>query len=134
MKMNIAEEIKHNYLKWISDNTRIFQNGENHAISTPFLNTHNDHIEIYIETLANNKILLHDGGETIEDLKWQGVDLDGSPKRQKMLEEILRSYGVKRQGNRIETIITQADAGIRKHFLVQSILAINDMYMLSQSR
>ncbi len=134
MSIKTAEEIRKAYLKWIADNTRIFQKGDIATISTPFLNPHNDHIEIFIEPLDDNKVILHDGGETIEDLKWQGVDFASSSKRQKIFDDILQSYGVKRNGDRIETIITPNDAGIKKHFFIQAILSINDMYLLAQHR
>src|SRR5512142_2622736 len=69
-------------------------------ITTPFLDTHNDHIAIFAQRIGDH-ILLTDDGVTITDLEMIGVDLKLDT-RQEMLNTILRAHGVHRAQDRIE--------------------------------
>ena len=57
------------YYKWLMDNTSWRQINEVMEITTPFLNRHNDFIQIYIQSLGNGSIRFTDLGETIADLE-----------------------------------------------------------------
>lgn len=121
------------YLKWIKDNTliRSVSNGVAASISTPFLDRHNDHLEIYINKIDNH-FHLTDDGYTVHDLEMSGLTLN-SPKREQIFKSILVGFGIK-LGERDElyTEATLANIGQKKHYLLQAMLAVNDMYTLSQ--
>lgn len=126
---NIIDE----YIKWIKDNTSLktIEDDTTCVISTPFLNRNNDHLEIYV--LKNNgDFVLTDDGLTIEDLKMSGVTLN-SPKREKIFKTVLNGFGVK-LGKKDDLFIEAnlSNIGQKKHYLLQAILAVSDMYTLSQ--
>ncbi len=121
------------YLKWIKDNTviRTIEEGKVCSISTPFLDQHNDYLDIYM--LKNNGIIkLTDNGYTIADLKMSGFEIN-TPKRESILKITLNGFGVKMNGNdELYVEATAHNVGQKKHYLLQAILAVNDMFNLAQ--
>ncbi len=72
------------YASWIRDRTSLRKiNSDWVEITTPYLDRHNDCIQIYARK-QNDGFLLTDDGEILEDLALSGCSLD-SPKRQKLL-------------------------------------------------
>lgn len=123
------------YIEWIKQGLTIREiNGGWHEIVTPFLNHKNDMIEIYIKQ-DGDQITLSDGGNTVNELRLNGLDIDKSKRRLEELNTILRSFGLKRSNNR--EIIANTDKrhfAETKHRLIQAILCIDDMFMLSEQR
>jgi len=121
------------YLKWIKDNTVIkaVEEGKICSISTPFLDRHNDHLDIYL--IKNDGTLkLTDNGYTIADLKMSGFEVN-TPKRESILRTALNGFGVKMNVNdELYVEATQFNVGQKKHYLLQAILAVNDMFNLAQ--
>ncbi len=121
------------YLQWIRDNTLIksIEDEKKYSISTPFLDRHNDHVNIYAQKTEHG-IRLTDDGFTIADLSMSGMEIS-SPKREKIYNSILKGFGVK-SNERHELFIeaTPQNIGQKKHYLIQAILAVNDMFTLSQ--
>lgn len=128
-----SQQVINEYLKWMKDNTvaRTVEEGQICAISTPFLDRHNDHLDIYV--LKNNgTIKLTDNGYTIADLKMSGFEIN-TPKREGILKTALNGFGVKINGN--DELYVEASAhnlGQKKHYLLQAILAVNDMFNMAQ--
>ncbi len=121
------------YIKWIKDNTSIrsIEEGKSCGIVTPFMDRHNDHLEIYA-VKANKGLILTDDGYTISDLEMTGMT-SNSPKREKIFQSILNGFGVKVGANKDLYIEANSNnVGQKKHYLLQAILAVNDMYTLSQ--
>ena len=98
-------------------------------ITTPYLDRHNDYIQIYMKP-TNGGFILTDDGYTLDDLQLSGCPIE-TPKRKKILETILNGFGVSLKDNRIEVQANTGNFAIRKHNLVQSMLAVNDMFFLS---
>jgi len=121
------------YIKWIKDNTSIrsIEEGKSCGIVTPFMDRHNDHLEIY--AIKNDKgFILTDDGYTISDLAMSEMTFN-STKREKILQSILNGFGIKIGEN--QSLYVEANpnnVGQKKHYLLQAILAVNDMYTLSQ--
>lgn len=128
------EYIINDYLKWIKDNTFIEEVDRNNLakISVPFLDRHNDQVEVYVKKIDNNKFLLTDDGFTLNDLNQSGVDLN-SPKRDQIFRTIVNGFGVKMgEDSSLFIEATRDNLGQKKHYLIQAILAVGDMYSLSQ--
>jgi hypothetical protein len=120
------------YSDWIRDRTSLRKiNGDWIEITTPYLDRHNDCIQIYARK-QDDGFLLTDGGEILEDLTFSGCSLD-SPKRQKLLSTALAGFGIKNEDGRLEVTATTENFPQRKHSLVQSMLAVNDLFFLSDS-
>ena len=126
------QKIIDDYIKFVKDNTMVktIADGRSCSITTPFLDRHNDHIEIYVEK-NGEKIKLTDDGYTIADLKMSGLEIN-SPKKESILNAILNGFGVK-MNERDELFIdaTSANVGQKKHYLLQAILTVNDMFNLT---
>lgn len=128
-----CEQLIDSYLKWIKNNTvvRSIKEGDVCAISTPFLDRHNDHLEIYLSR-DNGHFRLTDDGFTISDLKMSGLDIN-TPKREGILRTTLNGFGVKLgDHDNLYVEASQSNLGQKKHYLIQAILAVNDMFNLAQ--
>lgn len=129
-----CREIIEKYVQWIKDNTVVhdIQDGHACAISTPFIDRHNDHIEIYI-LRHEQGYKLTDDGFTLNDLEMSGMDVVSSPKREKIFKAILNGFGVKLGDEQeLYVLANESNIGQKKHYLIQAILAVNDMFTLSR--
>lgn len=119
-----------NYYSWLKDKTILKQIEDWVEITTPYLDRHNDYVQIYAKR-DNGGILLTDDGYTISDLEDSGCRLE-SQKRQALLRVTLNGFGVKLDGNELKVHASNDNFAIRKHNLVQAILAVNDMFYLAE--
>jgi hypothetical protein len=127
-------ELVEGYRNWLSDKTQVRELTQGwHEITTPFVDHHNDMIQLYARR-KGDQIVLTDDGYTINDLADSGCDIDSSPKRKALLVTTLNGFGIHRAGRRLEVITTDADFAFKKHSLLQAILAVSDMFMLAQSQ
>jgi hypothetical protein len=127
------KEIIDNYISWIRDNTSIkaIADGNTCEIITPFMDRRNDHLQIYVIKKGNNYTLTDDG-YTIHDLMMSGLDIN-TPKREKIFRTVLNGFGVKLgDKNDLHIEANLNNIGQKKHYLLQSILSVNDMFTLSQ--
>ncbi|MFN7311201.1 MAG: DUF1828 domain-containing protein, partial [Vampirovibrionales bacterium] len=72
--MTNLEDLKKVYIDFLKDHTTLKQIDHFIEITTPFLDRHNDYIQIYAESLSDKAFRLSDAGETISDLLLYGVD------------------------------------------------------------
>ena len=114
------------YLAWLKDKTTLRQLDDWVEITTPYLDRHNDCIQIYAKR-ENSGFLLTDDGYTIDDLEQSGCKLN-SPKRQELLRMTLNGFGVHLHQNALQTHASPVNFPLRKHNLVQAMLAVNDMF------
>lgn len=128
-----CQQVISEYLKWIKNNTvvKTMEEGKVCLISTPFLDRHNDHLDIYLLKTKDN-LKLTDNGYTLADLKMSGFEIN-TPKREGILRTALNGFGVKINGNdELYVDATSQNIGQKKHYLLQAILAVNDMFNLAQ--
>lgn len=115
------------YLDWLRSSITVDEVGDHLEITTPFLDRHNDHVQIYA-LVDNGRIRLTDDGFTIADLEHSGVEL-GRGRRQDLLETTLRGFGVQRsERGELFVTATRRDLGRQKHLLIQAILAVGDLF------
>ena len=117
------------YLAWLKDKTSLRQIEDWVEITTPDLDRHNDCIQIYAKR-HNGAFVLTDDGYTINDLEQCGCKLD-SRKRQDLLKMTLNGFGVQLVDSRLEVHASNDNFALRKHNLVQAMLAVNDMFYLA---
>lgn len=118
------------YLRWLRENLRVQEIGDAIAISTPFLDRHNDEIELFVEK-QNGSILLSDDGYTIQDLRSSGIELMKGNRHQHLLK-IINGYGVQLHGNALSVKATPTDFAQKKHNLLQAILAVDDLHVTAK--
>ena len=131
--MTIAEieRLLHDYRAWLRDKTTLREvNGEWVEITTPYLDRHNDALQIYARS-ENGGYVLTDDSHTIHDLEASGCNLH-TEKRQDLLKMTLNGFGVKLQNEALEVHTTAENFPLRKHSLIQAMLAVNDLFYLAK--
>ena len=117
------------YHVWLKDKTVLNQIDQWIEITTPYLDRHNDYLQIYVKKI-NGGFLLTDDGYIIDDLQQCGCKLDNQ-KNQELLQMTLSSFGVKKDGNELQVHASAESFASCKHNLVQAMLAVNDMFCLA---
>ncbi|MBA4313267.1 MAG: hypothetical protein C0417_11635 [Chlorobiaceae bacterium] len=128
----IVEEIQNlldKYLDWLRDKTTLRQLDDWVEITTPYIDRHNDYLQIYA-TRKNGNYILTDDGYILQDLEQSGCAIE-SPKRQDLLKMTLNGFGVQLQGKKLEIHASAENFSLKKHNLVQAMLAINDLFYLA---
>ncbi len=117
------------YWVWLRDRTSLREIDDWIEITTPYLDRHNDCLQIYAKR-ANEGFVLTDDGYILEDLEQSGCKID-SPKRQALFKSTLNGFGVRVEGMALEIKASTENFGLRKHNLVQAMLAVNDLFYLA---
>jgi hypothetical protein len=99
-------------------------------ITTPFVDRHNDSLQLYL-LQENGGYVLTDDGYTLSNLEMSGVDLS-SPKRQRILKTIIQGFGVSVVEGALRVEAQRSNLPRRKHNLIQTMLAINDMFVMAR--
>lgn len=125
------DKLLNDYHTWLKEKTTL--RGVNSSwveITTPFLDRHNDALQIYARA-QNGGYLLTDDSYTIHDLEASGCKLD-TEKRKDLLQMTLNGFGVKLNHEAIEVQATPETFPLRKHNLLQAMLAVNDLFYLAK--
>ena len=117
------------YWVWLRDKTALREVNDAVEITTPYLDRHNDRLQIYAER-RNGGFVLTDDGYTLQDLEQSGCALD-SVKRQALLKLTLNGFGVAVNNHALEVHASPDNFALRKHNLVQAMLAVNDLFYLA---
>jgi hypothetical protein len=129
----VIEEIRRlldEYLAWLRDKTALRQRGSEWVeISAPYLDRHNDYIQIYAAR-RDGGYLLTDDGHTLQDLEQSGCTIE-SAKRQALLKMTLNGFGVQLNNGALEVHTSKDNFALRKHNLIQAILAVSDLFYLA---
>ena len=121
---NFARE----YADWLRDRVTSLDQGGRQVISTPFLDTFHDGILVFVEP-RNGEFLLHDDGNTLDNLTDLGVKIEDSEHRRNLIQRATAGCGAHVVNGRIEMIATAANLPQRIHFLLTAILRLNDLWM-----
>jgi len=122
------------YLSWIrSQVTAVKLDNDITELTTPFLDHHNDHLQIYATRRGADQFLLTDDGYVLAELKASGVERRGD-RRQRLLRELINGYGIELTGDELHVEANSSNLGRRAHNLVQAMLSIDDMFVLAQPR
>jgi hypothetical protein len=115
------------YWAWLKDRTKLREvGGEWVEITTSHLDRHNDYLQIYARR-QNGTLVLTDDGDIIGELIRSGCRLD-SARRQALLNMTLAGFGVHLVDGRIEVHASRENFALRKHNLLQAMLAVNDLF------
>ena len=123
------QRLMDDYHVWLREKTDLRAVDDWVEITTPYLDRHNDCIQIYAKR-SNDGFILTDDGVTIDDLELSGCKLD-SPKRKRLLRITLNGFGVSQSNNELQVKVTPNNFALKKHNLLQAMLAINDLFYLA---
>lgn len=132
MKRAECEKLIDAYVDWLHQGLSVDDVGGSCELTTPFLDRHNDHLQVYA-TRDNGKIILSDDGYILSDLRTSGLEVD-TPKRKMVLDSVLKGLGVRAENNALLVEASATNIGQRLHSLVQAMLAVNDMSVMAQPR
>ena len=118
------------YHRWLSDRMTLRGLDGWVEVTTPYLDRHNDYLQIYIGPSSNGGFVLTDDGYTIADLEQSGCAVD-TGKRKDLLHLTLNGFGVQVRDKALRIEASEHDFPLRKHNLVQSMLAVNDLFYLA---
>ena len=117
------------YTNWLRQKIAVEEIDEFCEITTPFLDRHNDSLQIYVKR-SNGGLLLTDDAYTIKDLRMSGCEFN-TKKRRQMLHAVLNGFGVRLQGEELVVEAQPENFPQKKHNLLQAMMAINDLFVLS---
>lgn len=130
MSKSECEELIKAYLEWLRKGLSVERLEGACELTTPFLDRHNDHLQIYVEK-KDGKIVLSDDGYILSDLRTSGLEVIKA-RRKEVLESILNGFGVANEQGKLVIEASQTNLGQRVHSLVQAMLAVNDMFVMAQ--
>lgn len=119
------------YMQWLRTEIKFEKIGEYYEITTPFLDGGNDHIQFYVR-LEGDAVYFTDDGFTINQLMMNGFQLN--PNRKKILNSILKQYGVELSG---DSLVSKADVRSfpqKKHMFIQAIIKIDDLFVTARNK
>lgn len=121
-----AQELMDQYWSWLRDRTSLRAVDDWIEITTPYLDRHNDYLQIYARRQGGGW-LLTDDGYVIDDLEQSGCNIS-SPKWKAMLNSTLAGFGVQSENGRLVVQASPTDFALRKYNLVQAMLSVGDLF------
>ncbi|WP_449354369.1 DUF1829 domain-containing protein [Virgibacillus natechei] len=125
----LLKDIKENYLDWLKDNTKLTEVMNNSIeISSPFLDSYDENIKIYISK-DKNGFILSDDGYTFWNLNAYGMAFKKNTSRHSMLHRIINIKGLKfdEQTKEIYIKANQNTIGSAMHTLIQGLINISNL-------
>ena len=121
------------YVRWLRDQKKLRMMRDSVEITTPYLDRHNDCLQIYVKSDGDDFVLTDDG-YILDDLEMSGCEIKGS-RRESLLKITLNGFGVSvnQRDRSLEIHASPQEFALQKHNLVQAMLAINDLFYLSTS-
>lgn len=119
------EKIANNYFDWLKNSMKTRFIGKNLAVSTPFLDSHNDGIDIYLIPNEDGTITITDDGYYASDIDLFNI-LD-KPENREKLQLYLNAYNIKLENGELTTTFEPKRANIAIHFYILGIMHINEL-------
>lgn len=124
-----CQDLVNAYIEWLRERIKVDDIKGVCEITTPFLDRHNDHLQIYVKK-TDGGLVLTDDGYTISDLRLSGCEFT-TEKRRQMLHSILNGFGVRLIENELVVSARPDNFPQKKHNLIQAILSINDLFVMA---
>lgn len=123
---------KDNYIEWLQHNIdQQMISSDLYRMTLPFLDRHNDQIELYIKKDGDD-FTITDDGYTISDLEMSGLNIFSSPKRTQIYKQILNSHGISESdSHELYVTGTLSELALKKHLMAQCMQKIGDLFYLS---
>lgn len=131
MKLNI-EEMLDDYTIWLRNEITVANFGEYQELTTPYLDRHNDYLQIYVKAEENGNIILTDDGYIISNLNMSGIKFIKNSSRKQRLDSIISNYGLTLVGDDIVATCTIKNFPKTKHMMLQALLLIDDIFQTNR--
>ncbi|KAF5416662.1 MAG: hypothetical protein C5S48_02295 [Candidatus Methanogaster sp.] len=130
MSFNKWQDLVEAYVEWLKQKVSVKDIDGVCEITTPFLDRHNDHLQIYVKR-SGNTLIITDDGYIIRDLELSGFSI-GTEKRRRLLHSTLNGFGVRLQDEGIVVEARTEDFPQKKHNIIQAMLAVNDLFVMAK--
>ncbi len=127
--MKATDDPIRSYYDWLKAKTAWREVNGWGKITTPYLDRHNDYIQIHLRQQGQEWMLTNDG-YTLAHLAQSGCEID-MPRRKALLAATLNGFGVQQNADSLEIKATEDNFPLRKHSLLQAILAVNDLFYVA---
>ena len=128
--INEIQDLVNKYIHLLKDKTILRQIDGWVEITTPYLDRHNDYLQIYVKR-DNDGFVLTDDGYIISDLRLSGCNLEGGT-RKNLLQQTLNGFGISMKEGALFVHTTVDNFALKMHNLVQVMLAINDLFYTAE--
>lgn len=127
------EDLVKSYVNWMKDKTVIHEVSSNWIeITTPFLDYHNDALQIYAKK-SGDKYILTDDGYILSDLEISGYNID-TPKRAELIQDILKIWQIEKKDGVLSVRTSKSDFPSRKNDLVRAMMELSGLQAMSEAR
>ena len=106
-----CDQLIEEYISWLKRGLEVESINGTCELTTPFLDRHNDHLQIYAQRVGD-RIVLSDDGYILADLEGSGLQLS-TRKRREVLQTILNGLGVQEQNGRLVVEASERTLGQR---------------------
>jgi len=130
MILKECQDLVNAYIEWLRQKISVENINGVCEITTPFVDRHNDYVQIYAKC-SDRGFVLTDDGYTINDLHLSGCEFT-TEKRRQMLNTVLNGFGVRLVNSELVIEARPDNFPQKKHNLIQSILAINDLFVMAE--
>ena len=130
MSFNKCQDLVDAYVEWLKQKVSVKDIDGVCEITTPFLDRHNDHLQIYVKR-SGNTLIITDDGYIIRDLELSGFSI-GTEKRRRLLHSTLNGFGIRLQDDEIVVEARTEDFPQKKHNIIQAMLAVNDLFVMAK--
>src|SRR6267154_2736403 len=114
------QQLLDKHSQWLRDKTVLKELDDQWMeITTPYLDRHNDCLQIYLKSDGNGYCLTDDG-YILADLVSSGYNLD-TPKRKELLKAALVGFGVHLEDNQLIIHASAENFALKKHNLIQAM-------------
>ncbi len=127
-----CDELVDSYMRWLRERITVADVGGVCEITTPFLDRHNDHLQIYVKRTREG-LLLTDDGYILSDLEMSGVDVTAE-RRRELVGTVLAGFGVREENGELIVEASEGEFPRGKHNLVQAMMAVNDLFVTARPR
>lgn len=132
MNQMTCKDLVDSYINWLKEKTKIQSIGEICVLTTPFLDRHNDYLQVYVKRTENG-FTLTDDGTIIRDLEMSGLEFN-TEKRKNELQAIINGFGIRLKGSELQVEARAENFPHKKHNLLQAMLSINDLFVLAPAK
>ncbi len=125
-----CQQLAQEYGNWLRQQVKISAVGDVCVITSPFVDRHHDFLQIYVQRTESG-LRLSDDGYVIRDLRISGLEID-TERRIEILKQLVRSFGIKLEGDELIAEASERDFAQKKHDLLQTMLAVGELIHLAQ--
>ena len=122
------------YYEWLKSRTsaRTIDETGWSVITTPFIGSFNDPINIYVRKVGD-KVEFSDDGVIADNLSQQGISISRSPKKKEIVSYILLNYGVDLVDDELHSIVPIEMFAQAKHNMLSAMIEMSEMALTVKS-